>query len=278
MTRTRACDRRRAGFTLLELLVSITLAATVLTVLATAMRSQGRTALFQIGTADMQQNVRGALDVFKSELRMAGYGMTSVPPATLAPIELPDAGDDLYALTLRGNYLNVSSRGSAAAGATTITLDAGQPAALAALGKVFSPGERLAIDSAILGLAEVRTITGYNAGAGTITVSPALANDYELGSKVAQITELAYRLDSDNLLWRNDLLVADQIDLLDLVYVLDDGTETDDPTAELARLRSADILMHGEMDEHDGLQPNAGLGTQVRIRNLGLIRTPAVGL
>jgi Tfp pilus assembly protein PilW len=262
----------------MELLVSIGIAAVVLTVLASAMRSQGRSALFQIGTADMQQNVRGALDVFRAELRMAGYGMTSVEPDVLAPLELPALGTDLYAVTLRGNYLNVQSRGSAVAGSSTITLDAGLAAELTADGLTFLPGERVAIQSAILGLAEVRVINGYNAGAGTLTVSAALVNEYETGSVVTQITELAYRLDSDNLLWRNAQLVADQIDLLDLVYVLDDGTEVLDPTAELERLRSATIGMHSEMPEHDGMKPEAGMNTHVRIRNLGLIREPAVGL
>jgi hypothetical protein len=262
----------------MELLVSIGLAAVVLTVLASAMRSQGRTALFQIGTADMQQNVRGALDVFRSELRMAGYGMTGVEPEDLASIELPALGDDLYAVTLRGNFLNVQARGSAPPATSTITLDAGEAAALTARGQAFTPGERVAIQSAILGLSEVRFISSYNAAAGTLTVSAPLVNEYEAGSAVTQITELAYRLDDQNLLWRNTVLVADQIDVLALMYVLRDGTEVADPSAVLEDLRSANIGMHSQMPEHDGMKPEAAMNTHIRIRNLGLIREPAVGL
>lgn len=214
----------RRGFTLLEILVAIGVAAIVLTILASTMRTQGRSTIFETGTVDMQQNVRAALDLFRRELRMAGYGMSQISPAVLAPIEVPDS-DEQYEVLLRGNYENKSSRGQAAAGTSSVVLDA-----TAAPFPAFTPGQRLAIESAILALAEVRTITAFNPATGVITLGgDTLQNAYDPGSLVHQINEYDYRLDAQNVLWRNNEIVADQMDQLSLQYVLQNGTKVDDP-------------------------------------------------
>ena len=57
----------RRGFTVIELLASIGVAAIALVILASAVRSQGQTAMYQTGSADMQQNVRGALEMFRRD-------------------------------------------------------------------------------------------------------------------------------------------------------------------------------------------------------------------
>ncbi len=59
-------------------------------------------------------------------------------------------------------------------------------------------------------------------------------------------------------------------------YVLLDGTSVADPSAVLANLRSATITLSSEKAEHDGLTPQAALSTEVRIRNVALVRTPAL--
>jgi prepilin-type N-terminal cleavage/methylation domain-containing protein len=257
----------RNGFTLVEILVSISVASIMLTILASAMRSQGRTTIFQTGTADMQQNVRNALDVFRRELRMVGYGMGEIPAAVLAPIEVP-ASAAQYEVRLRGNFDNIDSRGSATAGTSTVALDAA-----AAPFPAFVPGERVSIESAILSLAEVRHIASYDPGTGIIGLADGpLANDYAPGSIVRQINEVTYQLDAQNILRRGPLIIADQMDALNLMYVLRDGTTLADPVGALDLLRAATISMHSEAEEHDGLTPQAGLDTEVRIRNLGIVR------
>ena len=261
----------RRGFTLVELLVAVGITGLVLGIVASATRTQGRSAVFQMGTADMQQNVRGALQLFKSELRMAGYGMSSVPADVLAPVEVPDSADQ-YQIVLRGNYQNIASRGSALAGTSTITLDPTM-----APFPMFVPGERVAIESALLAVAEVRVIAAYNPATGTISVDEALDNDYGIRSPVNQIDELTYRLDDQDILWRSGTLVADQLDALALEYVLADGTVLMNPAGNLDTLRSATIRMHAELEERHGLKPQAELETEVRIRNLGIAREPGVG-
>jgi len=270
--RTPRLEQR--GFTLLELLVAVTVSAIVLTILASGMRSQGRATIFQTGTADMQQNVRNALSVFRRELRMVGYGMSEVPADVLAPIQVPAVGSG-YEVRLRGNFDNIESRGSAGAGTSTVALDAG-----AAPYPPFEVGQRIAIESAILAVAEVRTISAYDSGTGVISLSGGpLDNTYDLGSRVRQINEVRYVLGADNILRRGTQLVlneiiADQMDAMAMQYVLLDGTELVDPVGALDLLRAATVDMHVESVEHDGLKPEAELDTEIRIRNLGIVRTP----
>jgi len=268
----------RRGFTLLEMLAAIGLASIALVFLASAVHSQGSTAIYQMGSADMQQNVRGALDLFRREVRMAGYGMSAVDPAVLATVQVPaPTGGNLYIVNLRGNYDNLKPRGSAAAGATQIQLDAGHGYWPIAAGKPqFTAGQRVSIESALLGVAEVRTITAWDNVNGIITVTPALVNVYATGSPVNEIEELNYTLDGNNVLWRQGAVVADQVSALQIAYILNDGTQVADPSASLANLRSASVVMNSQEMAHEGMTPKAAVNTEIRIRNLAIVRTPAL--
>ena len=271
----------RRGFTLLELLAAISLASISLVMLAGAVRSQGSSAIYQMGSADMQQNVRGALDLFRREVRMAGFGMSSVLTVDLPILTVPAAGaGNLYRVNLLGNFAFAKSRVkvSTAVGATTLLLQRHSVAACmpGTPSKRFTVGERVAIESALLGVAELRLITGYDPTNCTISVTPVLGHSYEAGSPVNEIQEITYSLDDANVLWREDSVVADQIDALQMAYILKDGTQVADPAAVLADLRSATIRLSSEKTEHDGMTPKAELATEVRIRNLAIVRTPAL--
>ena len=273
----------RRGFTLMELLAAITVASIALVVLASAVRSQGASAVFQMGSADMQQNVRGALDLFRREVRMAGYGMSSVPSTVLPILSVPAPGaGELYRVNLYGNYGFVRSRIStagAAAGVNTVPLERYSVAAClpGTPAKSFMLNERVAIESTLRGVAEVYTITGYDAVNCTITVSPAVvAGGYDYGSPVNEVQQLTYVLDANNILWREGVVMADQIDTMQLGYILKDGTSVADPSTHLADLRSASINLKSKMPEHDDATPQAALQTEVRIRNLDIVRTPMI--
>ena len=80
------------------------------------------------------------------------------------------------------------------------------------------------------------------------------------------------------MLWREGSVVADQIDALQMAYILKDGTSVANPNAVLADLRSATIRLSSEKTEHDGMTPKAELATEVRIRNLAIVRTPAIDI
>ena len=273
----------RRGFTLVELLAAIGVAAIALTMLATAVRSQGSSAIFQMGSADMQQNVRGALDLFRREVRMAGYGMSAVLTTDLPIITVPAPGaGNLYRVNLRGNFGFVKSRvkTTSAVGATTLAMQpysathclSGTPE------KRFTVGERVSIESALLGVAEVRTISSFDGTPAncSLTVTPSLTHSYDSGSPINEIQEIQYRLDDARILRREEVVMADQIDALQMMYILKDGTQVANPSAVLGDLRSATINLRSEEDEHDGLTPQAQLDTEVRIRNLAIVRTPAL--
>ena len=97
---------------------------------------------------------------------MAGYGMTAVDPNVLPAIELPPT-TNVYEVILRGNYDNVDSRGSAPAATSTIQLDG-----TLVPWPVFEPGELVAIESAVLGVAEVRMISAFDPAPGASTSMP----------------------------------------------------------------------------------------------------------
>jgi len=274
---TRANGARSRGFTLLELLVSIGIAAIVLGGLASAVASQSRSAIFTLGSADMSQDVRSAIDLFKRDVRMAGFNMGAIPTATLAPVVVNANGaGETYHITLRGNYGNVSSTGSAAAGATTIALDATAVPACSTL--TFTTGKRVSIESQILGAAEVSTISGWAPGPPCqLTISTALVQTYGAGSPVHQIDDVVYILNNTGVFWRNGLAVADGMTVANAVqvsYVLSDGTAVADPSGSLDILRAAAIRMQAAGINNAGITPQADTSTQVRIRNLAIATAP----
>lgn len=67
--KTRSDD----GFTLIELMVSIAIGMIVMASVATTFTSQTRTYAAQEQINQMEQNLRGALDIMSREIKMAGY-------------------------------------------------------------------------------------------------------------------------------------------------------------------------------------------------------------
>lgn len=70
--------QRTAGFTLVEMMVSMGIGMVVMAAVATTFRSQTRVYNAQEQINEMEQNARGALDVIGRELKMAGYRPTGM--------------------------------------------------------------------------------------------------------------------------------------------------------------------------------------------------------
>ena len=64
---------KNSGFTLVELLMAMTITTIVSAGIVGAYRSQQNTQLAQKQSVEMQQNIRAALLIMTSEIRMAGY-------------------------------------------------------------------------------------------------------------------------------------------------------------------------------------------------------------
>ncbi|WP_319547566.1 PilW family protein [Desulfogranum marinum] len=85
--------KQEAGFTLIELLVALLLSAFIMAGLYAAYRSQQDSYLAQEQVAEMQQNLRAALELMMADIRMAGYDPTkkagaSILTATASDFEL----------------------------------------------------------------------------------------------------------------------------------------------------------------------------------------------
>lgn len=91
------------GFTLVELMVALAISGFIVSAIYMAYISQQRTYIAQDQVAEMQQNLRAAMTILSSEIRMAGYdggkgikhsscglGGTSSPPGILSvnPVKL----------------------------------------------------------------------------------------------------------------------------------------------------------------------------------------------
>lgn len=80
----------KSGFSLIELMVAMTVAMVVIGVTVGAMISQQKNHITQGALVDLQQGLRAAMEVVGSELKMAGYDPTGT---TGAAITLADAAD-----------------------------------------------------------------------------------------------------------------------------------------------------------------------------------------
>ena len=76
-------NRGNNGFTLVELLITLVLSGIIMAAIYGAYIAQQRTYLAQEDVAEMQQNVRAAIYMLASELRMAGYDDGSGAGATI---------------------------------------------------------------------------------------------------------------------------------------------------------------------------------------------------
>jgi type IV pilus assembly protein PilW len=64
------------GFTLVELMITVAISGIIIAAIYSAYISQQRTYLAQEQVAEMQQNIRAAIDMMAREIRMAGYDPT----------------------------------------------------------------------------------------------------------------------------------------------------------------------------------------------------------
>ncbi|MDO8945454.1 MAG: prepilin-type N-terminal cleavage/methylation domain-containing protein, partial [Desulfobacterales bacterium] len=64
-----------AGFTLIEVLVALAILSIAMTAVFTTFLSQQQSFTVQSRVAELQQNLRTAVDCMTRDIRMAGYGM-----------------------------------------------------------------------------------------------------------------------------------------------------------------------------------------------------------
>lgn len=71
------------GFTLVELLIALLVGSVIMAAVMTSFQSQHKVYLAQDEVVEMQQNVRGAMDMITREIRMAGFDPTGIANASI---------------------------------------------------------------------------------------------------------------------------------------------------------------------------------------------------
>ena len=76
-------SKQESGFTLIELLIALVISSFIMAGIYAAYRSQQDSYLAQEQVAEMQQNLRAALELMMADVRMAGYDQTKKAGATI---------------------------------------------------------------------------------------------------------------------------------------------------------------------------------------------------
>src|ERR1700759_3650812 len=77
---SRSFGRARRGFTLIEIMISMTLMLTIIGLSTQLFRKQANAVAQQSGRLDAQQNSRFAVSMLERELRVAGMGVVDQQP------------------------------------------------------------------------------------------------------------------------------------------------------------------------------------------------------
>lgn len=134
--------KNTSGFTLVELLIVMLLGSVVTAAIYASFRSQHDSYIAQDQVAEMQQNLRSAMDIMSREIRMAGFDPTLAARALPTPAGILMANSDgiAFAMDLNGNRLVAGDLNEVVAfgfgaGIDTAPVDGIADAGAAALGR-----------------------------------------------------------------------------------------------------------------------------------------------
>jgi type IV pilus assembly protein PilW len=200
--------RRQDGFTLLEMVVAILIAALIIAAGFAVLTTTSKAVRANDQTVDTQQNVRIAMTLLARDIKEAGFGMVGPvgacavagTPAAIVPQDNtpggPDTGPDAISLVVPSTSsvaplwtLAVAAGAPGVGGFNQITLQAGAVAAMQAAGLVV--GSTISINGAI-----TATIQTINAGANTLTLTSAVAAPaaFPVGAQVHLLQCMTYQV------------------------------------------------------------------------------------
>ncbi len=242
---------KNQGFTLVELLVAMAIAAVILTAIFSTFKSQQDSYVVQSQLAMTQQNVRGAMQLISRDIQMAGYytnfetsiitmdwddmgANESMHPIIYARNNISAAGDDIkdntdLVVIVKASMENGRqlASGEAASGSTASST-------LRDAGNLTQDKYALLVKND-LSRAEFFRVTNST---GIINLSKSLVESYTEDDWIFRADIIIYYVDDadpahPNLMRRNlgnneqAQVMAEDIDNLQFRYVLDDGSEVD---------------------------------------------------
>ncbi len=289
------------GFTLIELLIAMAISGIVAGAIFTAFKSQQKSYLIQDQVAEMQQNLRAAMDIIARDVRMAGFGFGGYVNSIETFNNNPDQIDLIYAdagvttsisasMPNPSAIFNVDSTSGFQEGDLIVITD-GTSGTLLTITKVLSVSSRL----------QHNPSATINPPGGQNTFPP---GGYGQGSIIYKLKYVSYKVDStdpDHPTMRVALggggyqPFAENIEDLQVVIIFADGNEantynnTDGDTTNdyddirlirisiLARTDIPDPDFNGQrpvIEDHAGGAPDHYrrrlLSTLIKVRNLGL--------
>lgn len=214
--------RERAGFTLVEVLVTAAVLGVLLTSILGIFNAQQKTYTVQTAVSDMQQNGRAALGILARDIRSGGFGVPN--DAALLVVNSTSAPDSI---TVTGNY---------SGGEETPVLThnkAGKYFTVAS--GVYGAGdvgsEMLLFDNADYHAVTITAYAGgatdrldYDTSSSPINYSAGQAKDYT-GGTVTTAAPRTYQIDASIAgrprLMRGGAVIAEDIEDLQIAYGLD---------------------------------------------------------
>lgn len=183
----RSSDARRAGFSLIELLVSFAVAGTLLVGVVKFFATQVKGARAHSFRVEAQQAMRGSLDAITRDLRLAGACLPG--DGAFTSLDGTD-GPGTDSVTIRSGLvrannqcLRTTTTAAAGAGATSLTVETGADFTQDMLAYVRHPN----------GSGEFALVNGM--GATTVTFQTGMTQPYPAGSSVHGVDERIYGVD-----------------------------------------------------------------------------------
>jgi prepilin-type N-terminal cleavage/methylation domain-containing protein len=280
MTRLNMPSKNK-GVTLVELLIALVISTILIAALYRAFVGQRKTAAVQEQVADMQQNVRVAINRMMREIRMAGFGSVGDVLSQGGVNGFTDVitpNDD--SITIVGGFRQISALAAdAAGGQNKITL--------------ANATEASEFDGAIhhyLSVGGLESNTVQSRTRADLTLDKPLRVTYPMGTPVFKIHAITYGIRDDSgtpVLFRNLYsnttssqreTVAENIENVQFEYFDADGNLLALPIADPGIIRMIRVSVRARTDLPDPELMKAGtdgyrrrtIASNIQVRNMGI--------
>jgi type IV pilus assembly protein PilW len=250
---------KQSGFTLVELLIAMTIGLIILAALSSTFLMQRKTYDVQEQIVEMVQTARAAMDMMTREIRMAGYMVVGNA--------ITNHGNNTitFLCDIDSDIVTTVDTNSASIGDTSIFVDLNDSDDCVATTDFIYISDGINTDFI--------QATGFNTTGepDIINLSAGLTNSYSVGSTVQTVEQIIYDLNGTTLR-RNNQPLAENIQSVTFDYLDSNGN----PTATTADIRQIKITITVRTSKADGdYSANNGYRTHtltslITPRNLGL--------
>jgi prepilin-type N-terminal cleavage/methylation domain-containing protein len=275
---------RRQGFTLLEIMISITILLLVFAIAVPLFRSQVRAMGSTAGRSDAQQNVRFAASTIERQLRVAGAGVADQQPLLVQA--------DPYAVTFNADY---AARDTAAEGGAfgAVYFDSDLP-----IGSTMSmtPARQVTLPLSTVAWPTASYFRGGGPPSAAETISFWMAPDNSPGSKgryalfrrvnAMPVDTLARGMVLDSKVPPFTYQIIDAAGLvqnvpassLPAIHVAVHGSPSDTAASAITdQIRFVKVHFNGSFIERDGTVSERVVDASVRLLNAGLLNHATCG-